>query len=126
MSDQIQGSEGPSSCGFQYDSASGELGGPEGVARLAPQPGALLQLLIEKSDQVVTRDEIREHLWPGGKVEFEQGIAFAIREVRKAMQAAGIAPDPIETIPRRGFRLRAAATPAGSTTVLPLLAGSRS
>ena len=89
-----------------FDPDSGELTGPAGVQRVAPQPGALFTLLASRPGEVVTRDEVREHLWPGGKVEFEQGIAFAIREVRKAIEAAGGDPASLETIPKRGFRLR--------------------
>jgi len=91
--------------GLSFDPASGELTGPVGVARLAPQPADLLVLLATRSGEVVTRDEIRDRLWPGGRVEFEQGIAFAIREVRRGLEAAGGDPGLVETIPKRGFRL---------------------
>lgn len=109
--------EGPESTGvFAYDPASGELSGPSGETRVAPQPGALLELLMARSGEVVSRDQIREHLWAGGKVEFEQGIAFAVREIRKAMETAGVHPDPVETIPRRGFRLKSGAVQGVSGT----------
>lgn len=104
---------------MRFDSGSGELAGPSGVHRIAPQPASLLALLAARPGEVVTRDEIREHLWPGGKVEFEQGIAFALREVRKAVEAAGGDPAIIETIPKRGFRLlvgSSAAAPAASSS----------
>lgn len=93
-----------------FDPASGELTGPAGAERIAPQPASLLALLAARPGEVVTRDEIREHLWPGGKVEFEQGIAFAVREIRKAIDAVGGDPSVLETIPKRGFRLAAGAS----------------
>ncbi|MGE0159910.1 MAG: winged helix-turn-helix domain-containing protein [Gemmatimonadales bacterium] len=90
---------------LEFDPQSGELGGPGGVQRIAPKPAALLALLASRPGELVTRDEIRERLWPAGKVEFEQGIAFAVREVRKAIESAGGDPAVVETIPKRGFRL---------------------
>jgi DNA-binding winged helix-turn-helix (wHTH) protein/TolB-like protein len=88
-----------------FDAESGELVGPDGLSRLAPQPASLLALLASRPGELVTRDEIRERLWPGGRVEFEQGIAFAVREVRKAIESVGGDPAVLETIPKRGFRL---------------------
>ncbi|MEX2049453.1 MAG: winged helix-turn-helix domain-containing protein [Gemmatimonadota bacterium] len=90
---------------LSFDPESGDLAGPAGIERIAPQPASLLALVASRGGEVVSRDEIRDHLWPGGKVEFEQGIAFAVREVRKAMEAAGGDPTLLETIPKRGLRL---------------------
>jgi DNA-binding winged helix-turn-helix (wHTH) protein/TolB-like protein len=112
MSTRADGS-GPLAVGpLAFDPESGELTGPAGAERIAPQPASLLDLLASHPGEVLTRDEIREHLWPGGKVEFEQGIAFAVREIRKAIEAVGGDPATLETIPKRGFRL-VATGPAG-------------
>jgi DNA-binding winged helix-turn-helix (wHTH) protein/TolB-like protein len=94
-----------------FDPDSGELSGPGGLARIAPQPASLLTLLATRPGELIGRDEIRERLWPGGKVEFEQGIAFAVREVRKAIESAGGDPSVLETIPKRGLRLRVPVAP---------------
>jgi DNA-binding winged helix-turn-helix (wHTH) protein len=105
--------EGPFRVGaLEFRPASGELVGPASTCRVAPQPSSLLTLLAARAGRVVTRDEIREHLWPQGKVEFEQGIAFAVREIRKAIEEAGGDPAVLETIPKRGFRLNPASEPA--------------
>jgi DNA-binding winged helix-turn-helix (wHTH) protein len=90
---------------LSFDPESGELSGPAGIERIAPKPASLLVLLASRAGEVVSRDEIRDHLWPGGKVEFEQGIAFAVREVRKAIESAGGDPAVLETIPKRGLRI---------------------
>jgi DNA-binding winged helix-turn-helix (wHTH) protein/TolB-like protein len=90
-----------------FDPESGELTGPVGLSRLAPQPASLLSLLASHPGELLTRDEIRQRLWPGGRVEFEQGIAFAVREVRKAIESVGGDAALLETIPKRGFRLNA-------------------
>jgi DNA-binding winged helix-turn-helix (wHTH) protein/TolB-like protein len=107
---------------LSFDPVSGELTGPSGVERIAPKPAALLARLAARPGQVLTRDEVREELWPGGKVEFDQGIAFAIREVRKAIEAAGGDPDLIETIPKRGFRLAVSPSVSGPMPVPPAAA----
>ena len=101
---------------LRFDPESGELTGPAGRSRLAPQPASLLTMLASRPGELVTRDEIRERLWPGGRVEFEQGIAFAVREVRRAIEAAGGDPALLETIPKRGYRLKSPNVPATTTT----------
>jgi DNA-binding winged helix-turn-helix (wHTH) protein len=91
---------------LNFDEASGNLVGAEATIRLAPQLAALFSLLALRLDEVVTRREITNHLWPNGRVEFEQGIAFAVREIRKAIDAAGGDSQLLQTIPKRGLRLR--------------------
>lgn len=97
-----------SDAGVAFDLDSGEFTGPAGDARLAPQPTALLSLLVENAGEVVSRSAIKARLWPGGRVEFDQGIAFAIREIRKALEEVGADPGLVETLPRRGYRVAAA------------------
>lgn len=94
-----------------FDPGSGELSGPGGRVRLAPQPSRLLAFLSSRSGQVVSRQDIADHLWPHGAVEADQGIGFAVREVRKGIEAAGGDPALVETIPRRGLRVVAEAPP---------------
>ncbi len=98
-----------SDAGVAFDLDSGELTGPGGDTRLAPQPAALLSLLVENAGDVVSRSTIKARLWPGGRVEFDQGIAFAVREIRKALEEVGADPGLVETLPRRGYRVAAAA-----------------
>lgn len=90
---------------FRFDGSSGEIHGPAGTARLAPQPGSVLTLLIERRGEVVGRNEIKNLLWPAGGVDVNQGLAFALREVRRGLEDAGCDPGIVETIPRRGYRL---------------------
>jgi DNA-binding winged helix-turn-helix (wHTH) protein len=65
------------------------------------QPMRLLTFLIARHGLVVTREEIREQLWSGTVVEYDQGINFAIRQIRIAL-----GPDAhmVQTVPRRGYR----------------------
>lgn len=72
--------------------------------RLAPQPAQLLQLLLEKSPGIVSRDLIRETIWPDVQVDFDRSLHFCIRQVRTALEESAADPVFIETIPRRGYR----------------------
>ena len=68
---------------------------------LQSQPLRLLTFLIERHGEVVTREEIREQLWSDTVVEYDQGINFAIRQIRIAL-----GPDAhlVQTVPRHGYR----------------------
>src|SRR5213075_1857745 len=73
--------------------------------KLAPQPLKVLEILVRRSGEVVTRAEIREHVWcEDTVVDFEQGLNFCIRQIREALGDVADAPRFIETLPRRGYR----------------------
>src|SRR5215831_11142643 len=90
---------------FELDAVRGELRMHGDVVKLAPQPLKVLDLLARRSGNVLTRDEIRDHVWHGDTfVDFEQGMNFCIRQIREALGDAADAPRFIETLPRRGYR----------------------
>jgi TolB-like protein len=65
----------------------------------------VLELLARRPGEVVTRDELRAHVWLGDTVvDFEQGLNFCIRRIREALGDTADAPRFIETLPRRGYR----------------------
>ncbi len=83
--------------------------------RLEKQPLDLLELLIEKRDQLVTREEIIEKLW--GKNVFldaEQGINNAIRKIRLALGDDPVQPRFVHTVVGRGYRFVAGVTVVSS------------
>lgn len=95
---------------FVFEPATGEIRGREdtggrSAVRLAPQPSKLLELLIEKGGELVTREEIRARLWPETHVDFDQGLHFCIRQIRSALGDSASRPTYVETLPRRGYRL---------------------
>jgi DNA-binding winged helix-turn-helix (wHTH) protein/tetratricopeptide (TPR) repeat protein len=91
--------------GFELKSATGELRQRGDLIRLAPQPFKVLELLARRSGEVVTRNEIRDHVWRGDTfVDFEQGLNFCIRQIREVLGDTADAPRFIETLPRRGYR----------------------
>jgi DNA-binding winged helix-turn-helix (wHTH) protein/TolB-like protein len=94
-----------------FDPGTGELTGPAGRTRLRPQQAALLALLAGRAGELVTRDELRAHLWPETQVEFDQGLDHGLRQLRLALGDSVEAPRYIETLPKRGYRLIAAVRP---------------
>src|SRR5215468_9879746 len=90
---------------FEINSAAGELRRQGDLVKLAPQPLKVLDLLARRSGEVVTRNEIRDHVWSGDTfVDFEQGLNFCIRQIRDVLGDTADAPRFIETLPRRGYR----------------------
>jgi len=90
--------------GFTFDPVSGELSGDGGVTRLAPQPAHVLRILLEHAGELVSREYLKERIWPDTIVEFDKGLNFCVREVRVALGDEASAPTFIETLPRRGYR----------------------
>lgn len=73
--------------------------------RLQDQPFQLLALLVERPGVVVTREELKERLWPGNTfVEFDDGLNTAIKKLRAALGDLADNPRFVETVPRIGYR----------------------
>src|SRR5262245_11296652 len=90
---------------FELHPATGELRRGNEALRLAPQPFKVLELLARRGGEVVTRAEIRDHVWNGETfVDFDQGLNFCIRQIREVLGDTADAPHFIETLPRRGYR----------------------
>jgi eukaryotic-like serine/threonine-protein kinase len=104
---------------FEVHPAIGELRQHGEVLKLPPQPFKVLELLARRSGEVVTRVEIRDHLWSGDTfVDFDQGLNFCIRQIREVLGDTADAPRFIETLPRRGYRFLKPVT--GSTPAAPV------
>src|SRR3974377_2097959 len=87
---------------FELDPSSGQLRKDGVLLRLQPQPFRLLQLLAERAGMVVSREEIRLHLWANSTfVDFEHGINFSINQIRAALSDNAEKPRYIETPPPR-------------------------
>ena len=86
--------------------------------RLQPQPFRLLCLLAGQAGRVVTREEIRAALWTSDTfVDFEQGVNFAIKQVREALGEDSDHPIYIQTIPKRGYKFVAPVEVVGAQAV---------
>jgi eukaryotic-like serine/threonine-protein kinase len=97
---------------FELDVRTGELC-PTGSENERPkillrqQPFDVLRLLIEANGEIVTRQEIKKRLWPNNTiVNFDHSINVVIGILRRAVRDSADVPQYIETVARRGYRLR--------------------
>jgi TolB-like protein/DNA-binding winged helix-turn-helix (wHTH) protein/Tfp pilus assembly protein PilF len=90
---------------FELDVQSGELRKQGLKTRLTPQSFQVLLLLLERPGEVVTREQLREALWPADTfVDFEMGVNSAVKKLRDALGDPAENPRFVETLPRRGYR----------------------
>lgn len=90
---------------FEADLHSGELRKHGLKIKLQDQPFQVLALLLERSGDMVTREELRHKLWPAEAfVDFDVGLNTAIKRLRDALGDSAEAPRFVETLPRRGYR----------------------
>ena len=93
---------------FELDLRAGELRRGEEKVRLQEQPYRILTMLLERPGEVVLREEICKRLWPNGTiVEVSHGINAAVLRLREALGDSADNPRFVETVARRGYRLRA-------------------
>lgn len=90
---------------FELDLQAGQLRKNGSRIRLSQQPIQLLSTLLERPGTVVTREELRQRLWPEDVfVDFDHGLNKAVQKLRDALGDAADSPRYIETIPRIGYR----------------------
>jgi len=101
----------------RLDTETGELWTRDALVPVEPQVLALLQLLLENADRLVSRHEIVERIWHG-RIVSESAIDSRIKSARRAIGDDGRAQRMIRTVPKRGFRfvapLEIASTPSAS------------
>jgi DNA-binding winged helix-turn-helix (wHTH) protein/tetratricopeptide (TPR) repeat protein len=76
--------------------------------RLEPKVARVLQLLLERAGEVVTREDLLERVWPG-VVVCEDAVTNTVIKLRKALGDSAREPKIIETVPKAGYRLCASA-----------------
>jgi TolB-like protein/DNA-binding winged helix-turn-helix (wHTH) protein/lipoprotein NlpI len=90
---------------FELDPHAGLLTRDEVPVKLQPQPFKVLVLLARRAGEVVTREEIRHEVWGDDTfVNFEQGLAYCLGQVRNALGEQAQDAHYIQTLPRRGYR----------------------
>ena len=96
---------------FVLDPEQGTLTRNGVQVKLQDLPYRLLRMLVERPGEIVTREEVRQHLWPENTfVEFDNSLGVAIRKVRESLNDNAEAPNYVATIPRRGYRFVAPVT----------------
>lgn len=102
---------------FEADLSSGELRKHGLRIKLQGQPFQILQMLLERPHEVLTREELRVKLWPSDTfVDFDHGLNNAVNRLRDALSDSAEAPRFIETLPRRGYRFIGSVVVDGSTS----------
>jgi TolB-like protein len=91
---------------FELDPARVELRVGGVAATIEPQVFALLMLLIENRDRMVSKDEIVAHVWNGRFIS-DAAIASRIKSARQALGDDGRTQRYIRTIHGQGFRFLA-------------------
>ena len=100
--------------GFEVDPRSRELRRNGSRVRLQDQPLEVLLLLLERQGELVTREELKDKLWPVGTfVDSDDGLNTAIKKLRDVLHDSLEQPRYIETIPRHGYRFIGALEPEG-------------
>jgi TolB-like protein/DNA-binding winged helix-turn-helix (wHTH) protein len=97
---------------FVVDTRSGELRKGGVRVKLQERPFRLLVALVAKPGHLVTREELRQSLWPEGTfVDFDHNISSSINKLRGALNDSPTHPRYIETVGRRGYRFLADVKP---------------
>ena len=90
---------------FEADLRLDELRRSGVKVRIQDLPFRALKLLLSRPNEVITREEFRQALWPGDVfVDFDLGIRSAIKRLRDALGDSAENPIFVETIDRRGYR----------------------
>lgn len=90
---------------FEADLAARELRKQGHRVRLQEQPFAVLAILLERSGEVVSREELRENLWSADTfVDFDHSLNTAINKIREVLGDSASSPRFVETLARRGYR----------------------
>jgi len=110
---------------FEADLDAGELRKSGARIRLQEQPFQVLAALLQNAGQVVTRENLREKIWPADTfVDFDHSLNTAVNKIREALGDAASSPRFVETLARRGYRFIApvASVAAAAAESAPALA----
>jgi len=90
---------------FEVNLQSGELRKSGMRLRLSGQPFQVLAVLVQRSGEVVTREELQSLLWSADTfVDFDHGLNNAVARIREVLEDSSESPRYVETVPRRGYR----------------------
>ena len=102
---------------FELDLQSGELRKAGVLVGLQEQSLKVLVELLARPGELVTREQLRQRLWPSGTfVDYEHGLNAVINRLRETLGDSADSPRFIQTVPRRGYRF-IASVEGGAETV---------
>jgi TolB-like protein/DNA-binding winged helix-turn-helix (wHTH) protein len=103
---------------FEVDVHACELRKKGSRVKLQRQPFKLLSILLDRSGEVVSREELRQRLWPAEvNVDFDRSLNKAMVKLREALGDSSDSPLYIETLPGIGYRFIGALNGAPAPTV---------
>ena len=99
---------------FSFDPDTGTLRRRNRDQHLPEQTARLLGILLERANSLVTREELRQVLWPNEEfLDYDQGINVAVNRLRAALRDDSRSPQFLKTIPKRGYSF------SGKVTLVP-------
>jgi TolB-like protein len=104
---------------YRLDTDTRELQSGDALVSIEPQVFALLRLLIENRERVVSKDEIIERIW-GGRIVSESAVASRVKSARRAIGDNGEAQRLIRTIHKLGFRFVGDVASTGAPTAVAM------
>ena len=112
---------------FEIDLESGELRKSGMRQKLGGQPFEVLRLLLEHPQQIVTREELQQRIWPKDTfVDYDVALRKSITRLREVLGDSAESPRFIETVPRRGYRFVASVSEGRDADVITELPSSKS
>jgi DNA-binding winged helix-turn-helix (wHTH) protein/tetratricopeptide (TPR) repeat protein len=103
---------------FEADLSSGTLSKRGIPIHVQEKPFQILQILLQRRGELVTRDELRKQLWPADTfVEFDEGLNTAIGKLRNALGDSAERPAFVETVRGKGYRFIASISDYGNASV---------
>ena len=114
-------SDGPIRFGvFEVDLAARELRKRGVRVKLQDQPFRVLEALLEKPGEIVTREELKERLWAQDEfVEFDKSLNTAVQKIRQVLGDSASSPRFLETVPKVGYRFVAPVQRTGKSKPAP-------
>ena len=93
---------------FEVDLRAGELYRCGHKIKIQQRPFQVLSILLQNAGEVVTREELRQQVWPADTfVGFDHSLAVAVNKLREALCDSAVKPRFVETVGRRGYRFLA-------------------
>jgi len=90
---------------FELETGARQLYKNGTKVKLRGQPFRVLEILLERAGEAVSREEIRQKVWAADTfVDFEHGLNTSIKKLRQVLCDSATEPRYIETLPRMGYR----------------------
>lgn len=88
------------------DPSSAQVKFKDAAVPCRPKEYTLLELFLRNPQRLLSRSSIIDHLWAYDDVPVEGSVTTLVKDLRRRLKAAGVEPDPIETVYGLGYRLK--------------------